>query len=254
MVAELFGLLTRIRVTSRPLNLEKAASRQFLFPIVGLIVGLLAALAALVLSHFFEEDLAVLLGGIVVVFVYFLTGIIHTEGLSDFADGLMAKGSKERKREVMKDVHSGVGGVFAVVVSLILYFSAVWTVMASPSRTANLGFSWSVLAFGLVLSEVAGKLAMNVTMWMGPSSHPGMGSVFVSKAGVGKLVASFSIALTIGFVLVGLLFLIVLLGAVAGVSIALLSRKHFGGVAGDSFGAANEIGRLLTIVAWVLIA
>ena len=257
MTAQLFGLLTRIRLSRRPTNLDKAAADQYLFPLVGMVVGLVATSVALVLNEFMNKDMALISGGAVLVSLYFVTGILHTEGLADFADGMMASGSMEKKRQVMKDVHLGAGGVFATAMFLILFFASTSVLTGDAGRRIEL---WPFLilrvplAFGFVLAEVAGKLSMNVMMFMGPSSHEGMGSAFVRKASGSKLAASIAISTAIAIIFAGHLFPLVFLGLIAGVTVTALARKHFGGVSGDSFGAANEVGRLLTLVGWVLLA
>lgn len=257
MTAELFGLLTRIRLSQGPMDLEKAAENQSLFPIVGMIVGLIASVIALTLSHFMDNEMALISAGAVIVSLYFVTGILHAEGLADFADGMMASGSKERKREAMKDVHLGAGGVFATAMFLILFFATISTVTGEAWKRIELWPFLTIrvpLAFGFVLAEVGGKLSMNVMMFMGPSSHEGMGSVFVRKASASKLAGSIALSTAIAFVFAGHLFPLVFLGLVGGIVVTLLARKHFGGVSGDSFGAANEIGRLLALIGWVLLA
>lgn len=257
MTAELFGLLTRIRLSRRPMDLDQASAGQYLFPLVGMIVGLVAASVALVLNEFISKDMALISGGAVLVSLYFVTGILHTEGLADFADGMMASGSMEKKRQVMKDVHLGAGGVFATAMFLILFFAATSMLTGDAGRRIEL---WPFLtlrvplAFGFVLAEVAGKLSMNMMMFMGPSSHEGMGSVFVRKASGTKLVGAIAISTAIAIIFVGRLFPLVFLGLIAGVAVTVLARKNFGGVSGDSFGAANEVGRLVTLIGWVLLA
>jgi len=50
----------------------------------------------------------------------------------------------------------------------------------------------------------------------------------------------------------GYLFCLVFLGPFAGFVVTMIARKNFGGVSGDAFGAANEIGRLVTLLGWVI--
>ena len=256
MTRALFGLLTRIRVPGTPTDLEQAAQEQHLFVLVGLIVGLTATIVSVLLSHFLGKGMFLVSGGILLVVLYYVTGILHTEGLADFADGIMASGTQERKREAMKDVHLGVGGVFATVLYLILTFAAFSLVCAKASDPVNpFPLPWQMtVAIGFVLAEMSGKLAMNTMMYLGPSSHPGMGALFVKAASRGKLLAAILLASAVSFVFTGLLSVLVLLGIVAGYVLTLTARKHFGGVSGDAFGAANEVGRLLTLLAWVVIA
>jgi len=254
MTGDLFGLLTRIRLPGAEMDLRRAAQQQHLFPIVGAVVGLAAALTAILLNEFLTASYAMVSAGILLVVLYYLTGILHTEGLADFADGLMASGTSERKREAMKDVHSGVAAVIGVTLYLILFFAAATRVSAhAQDLLTPFPLLWAVpAAIGLVLSEMAGKLAMNVTMFLGPSSHSGMGTLFVSEATASKLVLACAIAGVIGFVVAGYLAIIVYLGLLAGLAVTVKARGNFGGVSGDVFGAANEVGRLLTLVVWVL--
>ncbi len=255
MIVELFGLLTRIRLTRRPLDLQKAAEAQSLFPMVGLVTGVAATLLALLLFWLFGKEMALVTGGLLLAALYGVTGILHTEGLADFADGMMASGTKEHKREVMKDVHVGAAGTFATAFFLIMFYATATLVMSSADRQVRASpFPWSVpFAFGLIVSEITGKLAMNVSIFIGPSSHEGMGSIFVRKSSVAKL--SIAIAITCAVALTaGFMFLLVALGVVGAIAVAGISRRHFGGVSGDTFGAANEICRLATLVGWVLLA
>ena len=63
---------------------------------------------------FILEPLVVSL--IVVASLAVITGIHHTDGLADFADGLMTKGTKEKKRKAMKDLSVGSAGIFSIVI------------------------------------------------------------------------------------------------------------------------------------------
>jgi adenosylcobinamide-GDP ribazoletransferase len=187
--------------------------------------------------------------------MYYVMGILHTEGLADFADGVMAGGTKERKREVMKDVRVGVAAILAVVVYLIMMFSLSVTILSDPSRRVDVfPLPWEVVfAMGFVLAEMSGKLAMNTAMYLGPSSHAGMGSMFVDQASAGKLLVSMATAGVVALLIAGWLFAMVYVGVIAGVVVTLVARKNFGGVAGDSFGAANEVGRASALILWVLL-
>lgn len=251
---ELFGLLTRIRVSSVSMDLEKAARQQYLFVIVGFVVGLFAFTVSIIASEFLRKDLFLVSGGIVLIVLYLVTGILHTEGLADFSDGVMAGGTPERKRAAMKDVHLGAAGVFSAALFLIIFFGTASTVVQralDPISASPL--PWTVpFAVGFLLSEMAGKLAINSIMFLGPSSHSGMGTLFVQSASGAKLMLAILIASVISFLLVGWLFFLTLLGLLAGYAITRLARRNFGGIGGDSLGAANEVGRLLTLLAWVI--
>lgn len=255
MTADIFALLTRLRTSRAPMDLTRAAKFQYLFVLVGLVVGLVAALVAWVLFRFLGEDQAMVSAGLLLVALYSVTGILHTEGLSDFADGLMASGTQERKREAMKDVRTGVAGVMAVAMFLIVMFSLMTNLLTNGDRMLTLApLPWGVPVFmGLVLAELSGKLAMNFSIFLGPSAHAGMGSLFVQSSSAWKMVAASSIAVVAGVLVAGWLAVLLILGLASSYVITRAARKNFGGVSGDSFGAANEVARAVTLLAWVLI-
>ena len=155
----------------------------------------------------------------------------------------------------MKDVHSGVAAVIGTVLYLILFFAAATTMCAHAQDSLTpFPLLWAIpVAIGFVLSEMAGKLAMNSAMFLGPSSHQGMGALFVKEATGRKLLVACAFAGVIGFFVAGYLAVIVYLGLLAGFAVTVKARTNFGGVSGDVFGAANEAGRLLTLMVWVLI-
>lgn len=255
MTAEMFALLTRLRIPGASMDLAVAARQQHLFPLVGLVVGIVAALAAVLLQDMLGVHMALVSGGLVLLLLYYMNGMMHTEGLADFADGLMAKGTAEDKRAAMKDVHSGVGGVFAIVLYLLVLYALVATLCGRASSDISTGLlSWPVkVAAGLVVAEMSGKLAMVTAAYMGPSSHPGMGSLFVREASATKLLVALAVSVGASFVLSGPLFPVVLTGVVVGSLVTLRAREELGGVSGDVFGAANELGRLAALMGWVLL-
>lgn len=236
------------------MDLRRAAAQQHLFPLVGLVVGLAAAFAAVVLGGYIGNDSALVSGGVVLCLLYLINGMLHTEGLADFADALMAKGTQEQKRAVMKDVHSGVGGVFAIVLYLVVFYGLVVTLCGRTSWEVATFLPWSVTAaVGFVIAEMSGKLAIVTAIYIGPSSHEGMGSLFVEQASRAKLLIAIGIGVAAAALLAGLLFPLVLAGVAAGAWMAIRARRELGGVSGDVFGAANEVGRLVALLGWVLL-
>ena len=255
MPASLFGLLTRIRLPGAHVDLETIATKQHLFPFVGLVVGAIAALMALGLNHLLDGGDALISGALLVTGLYLVTGIMHTEGLADLVDGIMAGGGPERKREVMKDPRTGVGAVMAVTLYIIILFTLAAEMCWGAPREISSGLlPWAVpFAMGFVVSEMGGKLAINTSMFLGPSSHEGMGSSFVRAASPARFAGACALAGVLGLLAAGLASVILFTGVLAGAVVTLIARKHLGGVSGDVFGAANEIGRLLPLILWVLI-
>jgi len=91
-IGSVFSFLTIF--PSSNATLENIAKYMYIFPIVGIAIGLLVGSFGFGLSFFLDPLLVSLL---VVASIAIVTGIHHADGSADFADGLMVKGSKDRK-------------------------------------------------------------------------------------------------------------------------------------------------------------
>ncbi len=89
------------------------------FPLVGVVVGALAALVYQAASAMLPASLAVLLS---MVSTLLLTGAFHEDGLSDAVDGLGGGWGKEQALAIMKDSRIGSYGAIALVMALLIKF------------------------------------------------------------------------------------------------------------------------------------
>lgn len=81
------------------------------FPVVGLLIGVLLASFDMVAARFWSGPVAALLD---VIFLVFITGALHLDGVADTADGLYGRRPRERALEIMKDSRVGAMGLVAV--------------------------------------------------------------------------------------------------------------------------------------------
>ena len=109
-IGSVFSFLTIIPTSNA--NLETVAKHMYLFPIAGIAIGLLVGSFGFGLSLFLDPLITSLL---VVASLAVITGIHHNDGLADFADGLMTRGSKEKKLKAMKDLSTGTPGIVSIV-------------------------------------------------------------------------------------------------------------------------------------------
>jgi len=109
-IGSVFSFLTIIPTGNA--TLEIIAKYMYVFPIVGIVIGLVVGSIGFGLSLFLDPLIVSLL---VVASFTIITGIHHTDGLADFADGLMAKGTKEKKLAAMKDLSNGSAGIMTIV-------------------------------------------------------------------------------------------------------------------------------------------
>ncbi|MEM2759322.1 MAG: adenosylcobinamide-GDP ribazoletransferase [Nitrososphaerales archaeon] len=214
------------------------ARHMFLFPVAGAIIGLLIGSFALGLSLMLQP---LFVGLIATGTLFILTGAHHTDALSDFADGLMAKGGKDSKRKAMSDPRAGSAGTAA----LVLYFAG--SVIAISILAGIGGFK---LLAALIASEVIAKYVMVVQAHKGIAAWEGIGSPFTeSMKDSVKMIAASAITIPIAYFAGNIAGLYALASAVLiAFVIVRISNRSFGGVSGDVFGASNEITRLSSLI------
>ena len=222
-------------------NLETIAKYMYLFPIVGIAIGLVVGSFGFGLSFLGLEPLIV--GLLVMGAIALITGIHHTDGLADFADGLMAKGTKEKKLQAMKDLSTGSAGI----VTIVLYI--VGMIIA-------LSFVEGFLLFQAILvSEIMAKFSMVLMASVGKSAALGSNSPFVQLMKNKKKLA-LSIGLTIipMAIIAGNIGLVVFAtGTILTLFLVGISSRSFGGITGDVLGATNELTRLSSLLIIVTI-
>ena len=231
-----FSFLTIIPSGSS--DLQTTAKYMHLFPIVGIAIGLVVGSAAYGLSYFLEP---LIVGLLITGMLALITGIHHTDGLSDFADGLMVRGTRERKMQVMRDPSVGSAGIFAI----IMYVAGMVIALSSMR-----GFE---MFQAIMIGEITAKFSMVLLASLGPSAWEGSNSLFIQSMKDRKKLA-FAAAITIVSILVvgnSAGFLALGMGIALTLVILAISRRSFGGISGDVMGATNEIARLASLLVFV---
>ncbi len=233
-IRSLLSFLTILPV-GKDYDINYIARHMFLFPAAGAIIGLLVGSLAFGLSLVMQS---LFVGLITTAALFILTGAHHTDALSDFADGLMAKGSKDSKRKAMRDPSAGSAGVAALVLSL------AGTVIALSTMN---GYG---LFRAIIVSEVIAKYVMVLQAHRGIAAWEGIGSPFTQQMkNRVKFLAASAITVPIAYFVGGFAGLYAL-GASVVIAFILLkvANRSFGGVSGDVFGASNEITRLASLI------
>ncbi len=214
-------------------------------PVVGLVVGLIAAATLWLAAHVLPIGVAVglsLAAGILV------TGAFHEDGLSDFADGL-GGATKERALAIMKDSRVGVYGVLALVLVLLLKYQALLTLSGIRSP----GYA----ALALVAGHVLGRILAVSTMATLPYARDDASSKvrpLTQPATREFALRAAAVAMPVAILALGLLIAAGarLNGLVAALAIALMVRvylgwqfeRRLGGYTGDCLGAMQQFSEL----------
>ena len=235
-IGSVFSFLTIIPTSNS--NLETIAKYMYIFPIVGIAIGLIVGSIGFGLSLFLDPLIVSL---IVVASFVVITGIHHTDGLADFADGLMVKGTKEKKLAAMKDLSTGSAGIIAIVI----YVVGLIIVISKSS-----GYQ---LFLSLLLSEIFAKFSMVLMASIGKSASLGSNSPFVDLMKNKQKLAFASIITLIPLIILGgtTSLLVFGIGVALTIFLIILATRSFGGITGDVLGATNELTRLTSLLIFV---
>ena len=221
-------------------NLETIAKYMYFFPLVGIVIGLIIGSIGFGLSLFLDPLIVSLL---VVASITIVTGIHHIDGLADLADGLMVKGTREKKLAAMKDLSTGSAGITAIVLYVV-----------GLIVTLSLSSGYQLFA-AILLSEILAKFSMVLMASIGRSASMGSNSPFVELMKNPKKLATAAVITLIPLVLLGGTSGLVIFGFGITLTIFIvgLSTRSFGGITGDVLGATNELTRLASILIFVSI-
>lgn len=124
------------------------ASRYF--PLVGLLVGAIAATVYWAAASIWPAPVAVLLSTAASIY---LTGAFHEDGFADMCDGFGGGMTRERVMEIMKDSRIGTYG--AVGVTLLVTLKCVLLAMLEPAMAIT----------SLLLAHPLSRLAAAALIW-----------------------------------------------------------------------------------------
>jgi adenosylcobinamide-GDP ribazoletransferase len=229
-------LLTRVPVGGfYQYRAELSAGSVMYFPLVGFLIGLAGAGAALLGLSFLPAPVAIVLSMLATVAI---TGGFHESGLADAADGLFGGSDVARRLEIMKDSRLGKFGALA------LWFSLTGKLLLL-GEVARGGGLW--LAGAIVVAHTLARASCVALLGWLPYVRPSgsKSSPFTATAAPARL----GRALIFPLVLAGLLpggrgVLCVLIGAALTYGLGSYFKKKIGGVTGECLGAANQIVEL----------
>lgn len=242
-----FGLVLALQFLTRiPLPLAcpwTPATRRWAlraYPLVGLLLGGLLALAALALSGWPTPLQALALLSLWVA----LSGGLHLDGVMDLADALGSNAPLERRWAIMKDAQVGSFAILALVFLLAWKGMLLWGLLetrASPALLALIPALGRVGAVALLVLAPAARAEGLAWAW---KAHLSRRDLWLSVIPLALLLPWLpDWPLLLGGLLVALPGFLLIYGAVM--------MRAFKGINGDIVGAAIEGGELwLLLIAW----
>jgi adenosylcobinamide-GDP ribazoletransferase len=211
------------------------------FPVVGLLLGALLALADLLLS-------AVLPRSLVDVFLLALlaalTGGLHLDGFMDTCDGLFSLRSPAERLAIFRDSRVGSFGVVGAASLLLVQWAALGA-LPPAQRAAMLLVTLALARWAMAYAIVAFPYGR----------EQGLGRAFKEHAGGRALAAATLAAGLAAAALLGVAGLAAL--ALAATTTWLFARYCLGrlpGLTGDTYGALNELVQALLLVTLPVLA
>jgi adenosylcobinamide-GDP ribazoletransferase len=212
-------------------------------PVAGELVGAIGACSFWIASELrLPPPIAAALSLVVTLFV---TGCLHEDGLADTADGFGGGWDRTRKLEIMHDSRLGAYGACALVMSLVLRWTAL-SAMTSPMRAAA----------ALVAAHIAARAALPAFMHVVP---PARAEGLAVRAGQPAL-RSAAVAASVGILALGLAMGItamvigLVLATLAAFLMAWLCLRQIGGQTGDVLGALEQVIEIIILLTAVALS
>jgi len=222
--------LTRLPVPLKGEYAQRQVAQSVLYyPLVGLIIGGMLWLVALLVNSFAPALTAIT----VLVLWVVITGGLHLDGLADSADAWAGGyGDRQKSLDIMKDPAAGPLAVVVLVLLLLAKFSAL-------SYLLEHNHLWSLL-----IAPILGRLSIIVLFVTTPYvRQQGLGAEMAEH--LNSVQAYAVIAVICGLFIIAFpgLIVITVLACVCVVLFLLryMMLKRLGGMTGDTMGASLEI-------------
>ncbi len=226
--------LTRVPIPGRGATNESNA--LYWFPILGALIGGTVALLAWLTGGLAGWHTGA--GTIGVIASTWITGCLHMDGLGDSVDAIYGGQTRERRLDIMKDVHMGAFGVIAIILSVIVKVIAI-------SRLAAQG-EWFWISIPFILSRTS--IVILTTMLSYARKEGGKAGAMVANARTRHLITAIGTATILCWLLTGTGGLAALIiSCLIILALARWMNRVFGGVTGDLLGMTNEIVECLAL-------
>lgn len=248
---DLLSFLTIIPLAKTEDFVHTSARNMYLFPLIGMLIGLFGAGYFLGVGFIVTFLLGVansllnlptgllsqaIPAAMTLAFLLVLTGFQHFDGLVDLGNAVGIKKVEDRREIAHRWVVTYKGALLAILVE----FSAFAGLFLLDGNVA---------LRTIIIAEVTAKLAMVTIVWRGKAAHQGLGARFIADAKRSLNVMAYITAFILGFVLLGYLGLLaVAVSVIFGLFMKKVGDNVFGGVSGDMIGATNEAARALTLI------
>jgi len=233
------SLLTRLPLKLDEHAYTRSAAAAWAYPLVGLVSGVFACLAAQIALWLglplWASALFALMAAILA------TGAMHEDGLADCADGFWGGWDPAMRLKIMKDSQIGTYGVLVLLASLGLRFGALLEIL-----------SWDAWALPLIAVHVASRAVMPAIMTALPHARDtglsrSVGQVQTRSAIIASALGCVALSIAFGAQAIYL----VIIAAIATGFVAWLAKRKIGGQTGDVCGASQQVSEVVLLLALI---
>lgn len=205
-----------------------------LFPLVGLLLGLMLLLLNSFLSPYLPERLVNI---IIISLLIIVTGGLHMDGFMDTLDGIGGGNNKERILTIMRDSRVGAFGAIGLILLLLIKWEALNSISGEMKGAA------------LLLMPVISRGGQVLLTYLSPYARTeGVGRPFAD--GLNKKALTVAIVITLILSLVSGGFAGILIAVIGGLFTLWWSRffiRKIDGITGDVIGALNELLEVMVL-------
>lgn len=249
-----FGFFSRLPVPSwvgyDSAGLERAARH---FPLVGIVIGMLAGAMFWGASILWSGGVAALL---CVMLSAYLTGALHEDGLADCVDGIGGSfGNRDKALTIMRDSRIGSFGAVALILTLALKVA----LLGSLSGVEG----WVILVAGHAVSRFYPTLIMAALPYARESGKAEAMARTLTPQAI-MVAALWAIVGLLPLACLGVvegapydlrhwtsLGLALLVSALSALAMFRTLRRHLGGYTGDGLGAVQQVTELGFYLGWL---
>jgi adenosylcobinamide-GDP ribazoletransferase len=231
--------LTRIPVPSVPYAEDTLARSVKFFPVVGLLVGGLAALLNFLIAPHLPRLVNALM---LVIFLVAITGCFHEDALADTFDGFGGGWNRQQILTILKDSRIGSYGAAALALSLIARITLIASLpLSNVARyliAAHVLCRWTTLPLSYFLAPAR--------------TEPSQGARLAKLTSRSSLIVGSVLTLAIAIAALGVhAFAPIVLSILFTYASGLYYNSRIQGVTGDCFGCTNQLAEMLVYVAGV---
>lgn len=230
------GFFTRIPVPSFADFDESELNRSAkYFPLIGLLIGAIAAIVYWVAAQVLPTDVAILLSMLATIYA---TGCFHEDGLADALDGLGGGWEKEQVLTIMQDSRIGSYGATALILALLTKFIVLSHLAGGAAFLSTLPV---ILLVGHALSRYAALLVIYTQSYV---RSAGKAKPLATELNKGELLLASVFGLGPLLLLDDHLLWALLPVVVVWAWFSRKLQKRLGGYTGDCLGAMQQLTEL----------